>query len=479
MVDATLPSPCLFGFFRPKVYLTPICTKDETHLRHVLTHELTHYAHKDHIWSLVRCVCLCVYWFNPLVWIAAGLAKRDCELACDEAVLKKLGDEERISYGKTLVDMVANSNSPAHYLETATAMYETKKALKERVNHIMKKHKHLFISALSLILVLFIATGCVFTGANLPTEPNPTDPPTTTAPPETTVPPTTESLDNEQARYLEAFHLVDENGYEGEAGQKLCELCYTDIEKFLHYASQVIDPHNYDSYESFDCHAYKWAVSRHATDAERALLKETCLDVFQDPSNSFELRFAASLLAPLDNKEARAMRAAVLEHYTEIPFQSDIAIIEIDKTTGYAPQYYPTSWLYTSYDAFLTSMEYHKQMHFYDGALTNDLCPQSNDQLLEKFDEAFFRDSILMRMEIAAVPDKVPLVTKVSVGDPNYWVDRFCVYLEYETDRDKENQIFVAFIAVPRSYYRLPTDINSEGTPFSFVINGVPFQIYG
>lgn len=191
MVDATLPSPCLFGFFRPKVYLTPVCTKDETHLRHVLTHELTHYAHKDHIWSLVRCVCLCVYWFNPLVWIAAGLAKRDCELACDEAVLKRLGDEERISYGKTLVDMVANSNSPAHYLETATAMYETKKALKERVNHIMKKHKHLFISALSLILVLFIATGCVFTGANLPTEPHPTDPPTTTDPPETTVPPTT------------------------------------------------------------------------------------------------------------------------------------------------------------------------------------------------------------------------------------------------------------------------------------------------
>lgn len=91
MVDDTVASPCLFGFFRPKVYLTPVCTKDETHLRHVLTHELTHYAHKDHIWSLVRCVCLCVYWFNPLVWIAAGLAKRDCELACDEAVLKKTG----------------------------------------------------------------------------------------------------------------------------------------------------------------------------------------------------------------------------------------------------------------------------------------------------------------------------------------------------------------------------------------------------
>ena len=133
----------------------------------------------------------------------------------------------------------------------------------------MKKYT-LFLSA---VLILSLIAGCTAVPpATQPTETTApvTTTPSTTAPPETTVPPTTESLDNEQARYLEAFHLVDENGYEGEAGQKLCELCYTDIEKFLHYASQVIDPHNY---ESFYCHDYKWAVSDHATDAERALLK--------------------------------------------------------------------------------------------------------------------------------------------------------------------------------------------------------------
>ena len=196
MVDDTVASPCLFGFFRPKVYLTPVCTKDETHLRHVLTHELTHYAHKDHIWSLVRCVCLCVYWFNPLVWIAAGLAKRDCELACDEAVLKKLGDEERISYGKTLVDMVANSSSPAHYLETATAMHESKEQLAERIGRIICKPKFLIAAAVALVVVLAVVAGFVFAGPASHTDDPPaitaptTPPPTTTAPPSTTLPPT-------------------------------------------------------------------------------------------------------------------------------------------------------------------------------------------------------------------------------------------------------------------------------------------------
>ena len=47
------------------------------YLRHVLAHELTHYAHKDHIWSLLRCLALALHWYNPLVWLAAALSKRD------------------------------------------------------------------------------------------------------------------------------------------------------------------------------------------------------------------------------------------------------------------------------------------------------------------------------------------------------------------------------------------------------------------
>lgn len=60
-----IPSPCLFGLFRTTIYLTPETVEDEQTLRHVLTHELTHYAHRDHIWSLLRCAALALHWYNP------------------------------------------------------------------------------------------------------------------------------------------------------------------------------------------------------------------------------------------------------------------------------------------------------------------------------------------------------------------------------------------------------------------------------
>lgn len=163
-VSPHIASPCLFGLLRPTVYLTPKCVGNDQTRHHVLTHELTHLRSGDHIWCWVRCICLCIYWFNPLVWIAATLSKRDCELACDEKALKTLGEDQRLAYGKTLLDMVSSLPAPGQLLETATAMHETKKQLKERMRCIVKKPKVFLTAAIVLLLVLTIVTGCTFSG---------------------------------------------------------------------------------------------------------------------------------------------------------------------------------------------------------------------------------------------------------------------------------------------------------------------------
>ena len=174
-LSANVSSPCLVGLFRPVIYLTPASIQSPQSMNHILTHEISHLRHWDHIWALVRCLCLCVYWFDPLVWAAAFLSKRDCELACDERALKQLGDSERIAYGKTLLATVTQTKSPTHLIETATAMNETKKQLKERVNYIVKKPRNLLIAVISLLLVAAIAAGCTFTGSKK-TKPEATDP---------------------------------------------------------------------------------------------------------------------------------------------------------------------------------------------------------------------------------------------------------------------------------------------------------------
>ena len=84
LVEEGLVSPCLFGLIRPAIYLTPAALEDREGLRHILAHEEAHARQWDPLWSLLRGVCLAVYWFDPLVWLAARASKEDCELACDE-----------------------------------------------------------------------------------------------------------------------------------------------------------------------------------------------------------------------------------------------------------------------------------------------------------------------------------------------------------------------------------------------------------
>ena len=106
LVEEGLVSPCLFGLIRPAIYLTPAALEDREGLRHILAHEEAHARQWDPLWSLLRGVCLAVYWFDPLVWLAARASKEDCELACDELALRTLGEEERVPYGRTLLRLI-------------------------------------------------------------------------------------------------------------------------------------------------------------------------------------------------------------------------------------------------------------------------------------------------------------------------------------------------------------------------------------
>lgn len=162
-VSGALPSPCLCGVARPVICVTPAALESPERLRHVLAHELTHYRHKDHWWARLRCLLLCVYWFDPLVWLAAALSRQDCELACDEGAIRRLGEEERIPYGRTLVDMIAAGRTPL--LQTATTMTGGKRKVRERIKLIARKPKTVIAVALALAMIVGCAVGCTFTGA--------------------------------------------------------------------------------------------------------------------------------------------------------------------------------------------------------------------------------------------------------------------------------------------------------------------------
>ena len=163
-----LTSSCLYGLpGREAIYLTPDITADASKLRHVVAHEMCHRRHGDSFWSILRSVLLCVYWMNPLVWAAAVLSKRDCELACDEAALRILGEEERISYGETLLSIITGKNRLSDIACTATTMHGSGRSIKERIRFIAEKPKVLGAAVVAALVLILAVSVLVFTRAPL------------------------------------------------------------------------------------------------------------------------------------------------------------------------------------------------------------------------------------------------------------------------------------------------------------------------
>ena len=157
-----LPSPCLFGVARPAVYITAEAAADPVMLRHVLVHEYTHYRHLDHIWNALRCAALAVHWWNPLVWLAVMLSRRDCELACDEGALKRLGDGERAAYGRTLLALITAKPRPGDLLRCATTMTGGSRSVWERVTRIARAPRCWLWAAVAVVLATALACLCAF-----------------------------------------------------------------------------------------------------------------------------------------------------------------------------------------------------------------------------------------------------------------------------------------------------------------------------
>lgn len=161
-----LPSPCLYGLpWKLAVYLPEDVSGDEERIRHILAHEYCHYKHKDVFWSALRCILLIVYWFHPLVWLAAVLSKQDCELACDEAAVLLLGEEERIAYGKTLVSLIIRKTKAADIICTATTMTAGPENIKERVRRIAESPRKLVFFVVLVFIMVAVVGVFTFTAA--------------------------------------------------------------------------------------------------------------------------------------------------------------------------------------------------------------------------------------------------------------------------------------------------------------------------
>ena len=144
-------SPFVLGLIKPRIYL-PFDMNGQD-LEHVVAHEQAHIHRKDHWWKPLGFLLLTIHWFNPFVWLSYVLLCRDIELACDEKVIRELGNEQRADYTQALVACSINRRTIA-----ACPLAFGEVGVKERVKSVMNYKKPAFgIVILAVIACVGVA----------------------------------------------------------------------------------------------------------------------------------------------------------------------------------------------------------------------------------------------------------------------------------------------------------------------------------
>lgn len=148
-----LDTPFVLGFFKAAIYLPEGLSEKDC--MQCLAHEYTHIRRKDHLIKQMAFLLVCVYWFNPLVWLAFYLMSKDMEMSCDEIAIKSTSLEDRKAYSGTLLEL----SSTTKYFSGCPLAFGAN-STKARIKHIMNyKRPSFWVMILAVMLVIVCVVG--------------------------------------------------------------------------------------------------------------------------------------------------------------------------------------------------------------------------------------------------------------------------------------------------------------------------------
>ena len=149
-------SPFILGVIRPRIYL-PFGLEAGAQAM-VLAHERAHLRRGDQLWKPLGYLILAAYWFNPLCWLAYILFCRDIEAACDEKVVRELGEGCKAAYSRALL-----ACSVPRKLFTACPLAFGETGVKARIRSVLNYKKPAFWLVLAAVLVSAAVAVCFLT----------------------------------------------------------------------------------------------------------------------------------------------------------------------------------------------------------------------------------------------------------------------------------------------------------------------------
>lgn len=149
-----ISTPFILGIIRPVIYLpTGIASETKSH---VIAHERAHIKRGDFIWKPLSYLILCLYWFNPFIWLAFILFCRDMEMACDEKVINNMDKDFISRYSEALLNFASGKR-----LISVCPLAFGEVGVKQRIKSILK-YKRPGKIVIGIAIAIGIALAAVF-----------------------------------------------------------------------------------------------------------------------------------------------------------------------------------------------------------------------------------------------------------------------------------------------------------------------------
>ena len=155
--------PMSFGILHPGIYVPAFFREDSIkkiearEKEMILQHEATHLSRRDPLWKMLSLLALCVHWWNPLAWLCIRLFHQDMEMACDEGVLARIGQDKKKEYASALLHFAKRQSG----LSLSAAFGESN--AESRIKEVLKfKKTPIWLSILLTSLVVLLG-GCLAT----------------------------------------------------------------------------------------------------------------------------------------------------------------------------------------------------------------------------------------------------------------------------------------------------------------------------
>lgn len=159
-IDKDEFSPAVYGFLKPRIYFPTALqtTLSDKQIELIIRHE-EHHITQQHLWlNLLWDVLVCVFWFNPLIYLSRQGFRHDQELFCDYLVLNKSSNpSDHQSYGHALLSTVTATHSVS-----LLCSWKNFNQLEERIMNIKKSTSLAAKIAITSLAAIIVASTSLY-----------------------------------------------------------------------------------------------------------------------------------------------------------------------------------------------------------------------------------------------------------------------------------------------------------------------------